>query len=62
MLGATRALAFNTWRSPSGDGVQFQWSWPEKINRPQIQNLFHLGFIGQKSNALFLSGTFEHAT
>jgi DNA replication protein DnaC len=36
---------------------QFQWSWPKKINRPQIQNLFHLGFIGQKSNALFLSGT-----
>lgn len=36
---------------------QFQWSWPKKINRPQIQNLFHLGFIEQKGNAIFLSGT-----
>jgi DNA replication protein DnaC len=36
---------------------QFQWSWPKKINRPQIQNLFHLGFIEQKANVLFLSGT-----
>jgi DNA replication protein DnaC len=36
---------------------QFQWSWPKKINRPQIQNLFHLRFIEQKSNAIFLSGT-----
>jgi DNA replication protein DnaC len=36
---------------------QFQWSWPKKINRPQIQNLFHLNFIEQKANALFLSGT-----
>jgi DNA replication protein DnaC len=33
---------------------QFQWSWPMKINRPQIQNLFRLGFIEQKSNAIFL--------
>jgi DNA replication protein DnaC len=36
---------------------QFQWSWPKKINRPQIQNLFHLNFIEQKANVLFLSGT-----
>jgi DNA replication protein DnaC len=36
---------------------QFQWSWPKKINRPQIQNLFHLGFIEHKANVLFLSGT-----
>jgi DNA replication protein DnaC len=35
---------------------QFQWSWPEKINRPQIQNLFHLRFIEQKANVLFMSG------
>jgi DNA replication protein DnaC len=33
---------------------QFQWSWPTKVNRPQIQNLFRLGFIEQKSNAIFL--------
>jgi DNA replication protein DnaC len=36
---------------------QFQWSWPKKINRPQIQNLFHLKFIEQKANVLLLSGT-----
>lgn len=36
---------------------QFQWSWPQKINRAQIQNLFHLRFIEQKLNAIFLSGT-----
>src|SRR3569833_3099606 len=36
---------------------QFQWSWPKKINRPQIQNLFHLKFIEQKANVLFMSGT-----
>jgi DNA replication protein DnaC len=33
---------------------QFVWSWPTKINRLQIQNLFRLGFIEQKSNAIFL--------
>jgi DNA replication protein DnaC len=36
---------------------QFQWSWPQKINRPQIQNLFHLHFVAQKANAIVLSGT-----
>ena len=36
---------------------QFQWSWPKKINRPQILNLFHLDFIEQKSNVIFLSGS-----
>jgi DNA replication protein DnaC len=35
---------------------QFQWSWPKKINRPQIQNLFRLNFVEQKSNAIFLGG------
>ena len=35
---------------------QFQWNWPKKINRPQIQNLFRLNFIEQKSNAIFLGG------
>jgi hypothetical protein len=24
---------------------QFDWTWPTKINRPQIQNLFRLRFI-----------------
>lgn len=35
---------------------QFQWSWPKKINRPQIQNLFRLAFVEEKSNLIFLSG------
>jgi DNA replication protein DnaC len=33
---------------------QFDWSWPKKINRPQLQNLFRLQFIRQKSNAILL--------
>jgi DNA replication protein DnaC len=35
---------------------QFEWNWPKKINRPQVQNLFRLGFLEQKSNAIFLGG------
>ena len=35
---------------------QFQWNWPKKINRQQIQNLFRLNFVEQKSNAIFLGG------
>ncbi len=33
---------------------QFQWSWPKKINRLQVQNLFRLEFIRQKGNVIFL--------
>ena len=33
---------------------QFQWSWPKKINRLQVQNLFRLEFIPQKGNVIFL--------
>ena len=35
---------------------QFDWSWPTKINRPQIQNLFHLEFIAKHANVVFISG------
>lgn len=35
---------------------QFSWSWPKKINRPQIQNLFRAKFIEEKSNVVFLGG------
>ncbi len=35
---------------------QFRWSHPEKINRQQIENLFHLNFIDKKENVIFLSG------
>lgn len=33
----------------------FQWSWPKKINRPQIQNLFRLGFIATQTNVVLIS-------
>jgi len=35
---------------------QFNWSWPKKINRLQVKNLFRLKFIEQKSNVIFLGG------
>jgi len=33
----------------------FQWSWPKKINRPQIQNLFRLAFLATNTNVIFIS-------
>ncbi len=35
---------------------QFSWSWPKKINRMQVENLFRLKFIEDKSNVIFLGG------
>lgn len=35
---------------------QFNWSWPKKINRAQIQNLLRLKFIEDKSNVVFIGG------
>lgn len=35
---------------------QFDWSWPKKINRTQIQNIFRLNLIENKSNAIFIGG------
>lgn len=35
---------------------QFDWSWPRKINRPAIQNLFRLQFVKDKHNVIFLGG------
>jgi DNA replication protein DnaC len=32
----------------------FQWSWPRKINRPQIQNLFRLDFIATRANVVLI--------
>ena len=32
----------------------FQWSWPRKINRAQIQNLFRLGFIASQTNIILI--------
>jgi DNA replication protein DnaC len=33
---------------------QFQWDWPKKINRLQVQNLFRLEFLAQQANVIFL--------
>lgn len=34
----------------------FAWTWPKKINRMQVKNLFKLDFIKSKSNVIFLGG------
>ncbi len=36
---------------------QFDWNWPTKINRLLVQNLFHLDFVNQHANVVFISGT-----
>jgi DNA replication protein DnaC len=33
---------------------EFQWNWPKKINRPQIQNLFRLAFIAAHANVVLI--------
>ena len=33
----------------------FDWTWPKKINRPQIQNLFRLAFVATNTNVVFIS-------
>lgn len=35
---------------------QFQWTWPTKINRQQLQQLFMLDFIEQNANGILLGG------
>jgi DNA replication protein DnaC len=35
---------------------EFDWNWPKKINRMQVQDLFRLGFMESKSNVIFLAG------
>ena len=34
----------------------FDWNWPTKINRMQVQDLFRLAFIQQNANIIFLGG------
>ena len=34
----------------------FQWTWPRKINRLQVQNLFRLKFVEEKANVIILGG------
>jgi DNA replication protein DnaC len=33
----------------------FEWTWPKKINRPQIQNLLRLAFIASNTNVVLIS-------
>lgn len=33
---------------------QFQWDWPKKINKLQVQNLFRLAFLTPPTNVIFL--------
>jgi len=35
---------------------QFNWTWPKKINQAQVQNLFRLAFIQQKTSVVFIGG------
>jgi DNA replication protein DnaC len=35
---------------------QFNWTWPKKINRAQVQNLFRLCFLKDKANVIFMGG------
>ena len=35
---------------------QFNWSWPKKINRLQVENFFRLKFIEDRANVIFLGG------
>jgi DNA replication protein DnaC len=38
------------------DLTGFNWSWPKKINRVQIQNLFRMAFIEDHTNVVFIGG------
>jgi len=35
---------------------QFNWTWPKKINRLQVQQLFRLQFVKKASNVIFIGG------
>ena len=35
---------------------QFDWNWPKRINRTQVQNLFRLAFLPEKANVVFMGG------
>jgi DNA replication protein DnaC len=35
---------------------QFDWNWPKKINRPQVQHLFSLGFLKSQASVIFVGG------
>ncbi|NIR29012.1 MAG: ATP-binding protein [Gammaproteobacteria bacterium] len=35
---------------------QFDWTWPRKINRLQVQNLFRLQFVDEAANVVLIGG------
>jgi DNA replication protein DnaC len=35
---------------------QFDWNWPKKINRAQVQHLFGLSFLNEKASVVFVGG------
>lgn len=35
---------------------QFDWSWPKKVNRAQVQNLFRLSWLNEKANVVLMGG------
>ena len=35
---------------------QFHWTWPKKINRAQVQNLFRLAFLENHGNVILMGG------
>ena len=35
---------------------RFRWDWPTKINEMQVRNLFRLGFVEKKTNAILVAG------
>jgi len=39
----------------------FDWTWPKKINRAQVQHLFRLEFLPQRGNVILLGGV-DYAT
>ncbi|MFZ4397481.1 MAG: IS21-like element helper ATPase IstB [Kiritimatiellia bacterium] len=44
-------------RFPVPKGLEnFAWSWPKKINRAQIQDLFRMAFMEQQTNVVFIGG------
>jgi DNA replication protein DnaC len=36
--------------------ADFDWTWPRKLNRLQVQNLFRLHFIEDSANVIFIGG------
>jgi DNA replication protein DnaC len=55
ILGCTRRLHKARFPLPKALDT-FDWSWPKKINRAQVQDLFRLSFLPEHGNVVFLGG------